>query len=117
MLVVFKSKAAADVIMYQKHAKPIFDLLNKSPVRGVISSVEIGHVIEQLEAKIVATKADSALQQETHDMLISSGDSPDDKDENESNVAEFVSFATRSYPLLQMLRAAQRNRVDVVWGI
>lgn len=117
MLITFKSKAAADVLMYQEHVKPIFDLLSKSPERGVITPAEIGHVIGQLEAKIVATKADSIVQQETRDILADSGDLPDDKDMIEGNATEFVSFATRSYPLLQMLRAAQKNNVDVVWGI
>ncbi len=117
MLITFKSKAAADVLMYQEHAKPIFSLLNKSSTQGVITSVEIGPAIAQLEAKIVATKADAMVRQETRDILVDSGALPDDKDEGEGNATECVSFATRSYPLLQMLRAAQRNNVDVVWGI
>ena len=117
MFITFKSKAAPDVLMYQEHAMTIFDLLDKNPVRGVITSAEIEDVIEQLEAKIAATKADSILQQETRDMLTNSGNFSDDKDNNEGTASEFVSFATRSYPLLQMLRAAQKSNVDVMWGI
>lgn len=117
MLVTFKSKAAADVLMYQRHAKPIFDLLNKNSVQGIITNAEIGFVIEKLEAEIAASKADSISQQETRDMLADSIDSADDEDKNEDEVSQFVGFAARSYPLLQMLRAAQKNNVDVMWGI
>ena len=38
MLVTFKSKAAAEVLMYEDHAKRILDLLNKDVKRGIITA-------------------------------------------------------------------------------
>ena len=40
MLVTFKSKAAAEILMYEAHAKPILDLLGKDIERGVITADE-----------------------------------------------------------------------------
>ena len=38
MLVKFKSKAAADVVMYEEHAKLILDLLGKDVKQGIITA-------------------------------------------------------------------------------
>ena len=56
MLVTFKSKAAADILMYAAHAKPILDLLGKDIERGVISAEETGQAIERIESEIAARK-------------------------------------------------------------
>ena len=42
MLLTFKSKGAADVLMYEAHAKPLLDLLHKDLKRGVITAAEAG---------------------------------------------------------------------------
>ncbi|MGZ3158275.1 MAG: DUF1840 family protein, partial [Burkholderiaceae bacterium] len=38
-------------------------------------------------------------------------------DDQERNAAQTVSFATRAYPFLEMLRAAQKSGADIAWGI
>ena len=50
MLITFKSKAAADVTMYQVHAKRLLDLLNKDLTRGVITAAETAHAAVPVEA-------------------------------------------------------------------
>ncbi len=56
MLVTFKSKAAAEILMYEAHAKPILDLLGKDIERGVITADETGQAIERIESEIAARK-------------------------------------------------------------
>lgn len=114
MLITFKSKAAADVIMYQEHAKRILDLLGKDPNRGVITVAEIGPAIATLEGEIAERKLHSAAEDVVHDVQAHHGEFGDD---NEHEPSETVSFATRVYPLLEMLRAAQKEQQVVAWGI
>jgi predicted metalloendopeptidase len=114
MLVTFKSKAAAEVVMYEEHAKRILDLFGKDVKRGVITAAETGDAIARLEAEIAQSKNHSASEDVRHDIEAHHGPSGDD---NEHEPRQFVSFATRSYPLLEMLRAAHKNGQVVAWGI
>lgn len=114
MLVTFKSKAAAEVIMYQEHAKRILDLLHKEVKQGVITVAEIPGAIATLEAEIAQSKMHSAAEDVRHDVEAHHGDFGND---NEHEPTQPVSFATRAYPLLEMLRSAQKNGQVVAWGI
>jgi hypothetical protein len=114
MLVTFKSKAAAEVIMYQEHAKRILDLLHKDVKQGVITAAETAGAITTLEAEIAQSKMHSAAEDVRHDVEAHHGDFGDDKEHEPSQP---VSFATRAYPLLEMLRAAQKDGHVVAWGI
>ncbi|HYD61383.1 MAG TPA: DUF1840 domain-containing protein [Noviherbaspirillum sp.] len=114
MLVTFKSKAAAEVLMYEEHAKRILDLLNKDVKRGVITSAETPKAVERLEAEIAESRLHPTSEEVRRDVLAHHGDEGDD---NEHEPVEFVSFATRAYPLLEMLRAARNEGHDVMWGV
>ena len=108
MLITFKSKAAADIIMYKTHAKRILTLLGKEIDRGVITAEETAQAIARLEAEIAESKnqdADNAVAAADHD--------GDDERQREQG----VSFATRAYPVLEMLRAAHREQQFVMWGV
>lgn len=110
MLVTFKSKAAAEVLMYETHARPILDLLGKSVERGVITAEETGDAIHRIEAEITERSQAQAAQ---HDAAGRPGDEQDD----ETARSDYVSFGTRAYPLLEMLRAAHREQAFVMWGV
>lgn len=114
MLVTFKSKAAAEVLMYEEHAKRILDLLNKDVKRGIITAEEAPNAVARLEAEIAESRLHPTSEEVRRDVLAHHGEEGDD---NEHEPVEFVSFATRAYPLLEMLRAAQQDRRDVMWGI
>jgi predicted metalloendopeptidase len=113
MLVIFKSKAAAEVIMYEEHAKRILDLLGKDTKRGVITAAEAGDAIAKVEAEIARIK--TAEEEKAREEASAEGSASDD--DKETRPKQGVSFATRSYPLLEMLRAAQRQGQPVAWGI
>ncbi len=114
MLVTFKSKAAAEVLMYEEHAKRILDLLNKDVKRGIITAEETPQAIAKLEAEIAESRLHSASEEVKRDVRAHHGE---DGDDNDHEPIEFVSFATRAYPLLEMLRAARHEGADVMWGV
>lgn len=114
MLVTFKSKAAAEVMMYEEHAKRILDLLNKDVKRGIITSEEAPKAVAELEAEIAESRLHPASEEMRRDVMAHHGEEGDD---NEHEPPEYVSFATRAYPLLEMLRAARNEGQDVMWGV
>ena len=117
MLVTFKSRASAEVLMYEEHANRILDLLHKDHKQGVITAEETAKAIQILEAEISTVKG-----QEIHatseaiqrDVVAHHGEHGDD---NEHEPPEVVSFSSRAYPLLEMLRAANKENRDVLWGV
>lgn len=114
MLVTFKSKAAAEVLMYEEHARRILDLFDKDVKRGIITAAEAPSAIKRLEAEIAESRLHPASEEVERDVRAHHNEQGDD---NEHEPPEYVSFATRAYPLLAMLRAAQQEGRDVVWGV
>lgn len=109
MLIVFQSKAAADVLMFSAHALTIMQVIGRSytdslPERGVITH-------EQLPAAIAAIE--QAISDDKHN-----DDAEHDHNEDDIKmhpIAEPVSFRQRVWPLLSMLRASHEQDVDVMW--
>jgi hypothetical protein len=114
MLVHFKSKAAAEVMMYEEHAKRILDMLHKDVKRGIITSGEMAHAVTRLEAEIAESRMHPHSEDVQRDVMAHHGEQGDD---NDHEPIEFVSFATRAYPLLEMMRAAQQGQNDIMWGV
>jgi hypothetical protein len=114
MLVTFKSKAASDVMMYEDHAKRILDLLHKDVKRGIVTAAEMPAAIQRVEEEIAESKMHPVSEEMQRDVVAHHGE---DGDDNEHEPAEYVTFATRAYPLLEMMRAAQRGKNDVMWGV
>jgi polyhydroxyalkanoate synthesis regulator phasin len=114
MLITFTSKAAAEVTMYKEHAKRILDLLGKEVERGVITAAEAPRAVEVLEREIAETRMHHASDDVKRDVDAHHSEVRDDP---EHEGMEVVSFATRAYPLLEMLRAASRGGNDVLWGV
>lgn len=111
MLIVFQSKAAADVLMFSAHALTIMQVIGRPytdalPERGVITH-------EQLPAAIAAIE--KAI---SEDKIKDEGDVDQEHDEDDVKVhpiAEPVSFRQRVRPLLSMLRASRDQNVGVMW--
>jgi Domain of unknown function (DUF1840) len=114
MLITFKSRASAEVMMYREHAKRLLDLMHKDVQRGVITAAETAKAIATLELEIAEHKAHSASAEMHHDIVAHHGE---DGDDNDHEPVQVVGFATRAYPLLEMLRAAQKDGYDVMWGV
>ncbi|MEO7495091.1 MAG: DUF1840 domain-containing protein [Massilia sp.] len=114
MLITFTSKAAAEVVMYKEHAKRILDLLGKDAARGVITAAEAPKAVEILEKEIAETRMHQASDDMQRDVNAHHSATGDDSDHEGMEV---VSFATRAFPLLEMLRAAKAGGNDVLWGV
>ena len=114
MLITFKSKAASDVVMYKDHAKRILDLFHKDATRGIITAAETADAVAILEQEIADNRAHSASEEVRQDIIAHHGEQGDD---HEHEPAQYVSFSTRAYPLLEMLRAAKATGKDVMWGV
>ena len=114
MLITFTSKAAAEVLMYKEHAKRILDLLHKDLKRGVITAAEAAQAVEILEKEIAESRLHPASDDVQRDINAHHGE---DRDDTDHEGVEVVSFSSRAYPLLEMLRAAKAGGHDVLWGV
>jgi septal ring factor EnvC (AmiA/AmiB activator) len=112
MLMTFKSRAAAEILMYKEHARRILDMLGKDVDQGVITVEELPAAIARLEKEIAESRAEARAQEAEEEAAREKN--PDDQDEAP---VRNVSFATRAYPLLEMLRAAEKEQLPVVWGV
>ena len=114
MLISFTSKAAAEVIMYKEHAKRILDLLGKDVNRGVITAAEAPDAVAILEREMAESRAHPVTDDVQRDVNAHHSEVGDDSDHEGMEV---VSFSTRAFPLLEMLRAAKAGGNDVLWGV
>lgn len=114
MLITFKSKAAAEVIMYKEHARRILEMLNKDVDRGVITSEETAGAIRVIEAAVAESRVHPISEEVLRDVGAHHNESGDD---NEHEQPEPVSFSARAYPLLAMLHAAHKMQREVMWGV
>ena len=114
MLITFTCKAAAEVTMYKEHAKRILDLLGKDVNRGVITAAEAPKAVDVLEKEIAETRKHAASDDIKRDVHAHHDELRDDI---EHEGIEVVSFATRAYPLLEMMRAARDGEHDILWGV
>src|SRR4051812_16919462 len=110
MLITFKSKMSPEVTMLGEHARRILELLHKDAARGVITAAEAPAAISALELEIAESRV-HPISEEVQRDLQGHGD------ESEHEGLESVSFATRAFPFLEMLRAAYKGGNDVLWGV
>lgn len=99
--------------MYSEHAKRVLDLLHKDPERGVITAEEAPRAVQLIEGEVEESRKHQASEQVARDVEAHHGENED----NEHEPIEVVSFPTRIYPLLEMLRSARDNKTDILWGV
>lgn len=109
-LIVFRSKAAGEIFMFAETARRIFAIVGKDEApRGVISVEQIPDALARLATAIEEEKAQL---QEARQAAAEA----DRRGEAES-AAQAITLAQRAYPLIDMLQAALKKRVDVTWGV
>lgn len=105
-LVVFRSKAAGEIYYLPENAHRIFDILGKQAApRGVITAEQVPDAIARLMAAVEEEKA--RLKEAA----------PPEEGERADEARRAVTLEQRVFPLLDMLRAAQKKNVDVTWGV
>ena len=111
-LVVFRSKAAGEIFMFAETARRIFAIIGKEEApRGVISAEQIEEALAQLTAAVEEEKAQIEQAREEAEQAQRRGESA------AGEGARPITLAQRAFPLIEMLRAAQKKRVDVTWGV
>lgn len=107
-LVIFRSKAAADITMFAENARRIFEIIGRpESTRGVITADQVPDALQRLT---------TAVDEEKRQHREASADAGNDEPEGKVTQARGVTFSQRAFPLIEMLRAAQRKSADVTWG-
>ena len=97
MLITFKSKAHADVVMFGDAARELIRLMGKTDtLPSAVGPEDIPRALSRLQAGLAEKK-----QPEPHD---------DDEEEDDK-----VQLHTRALPLIEMLNAALDADVPVMW--
>ncbi len=111
-LVVFRSKAAGEIFMFAETARRILAIIGKQDTpRGVISAEQVGDALSRLAAAVEEEKAQVKQAREEAEQAQRRGEPGAEEG------ARAITLAQRAHPLLEMLRAAQKKRVDVTWGV
>lgn len=101
MLYTFRSKAAADVIMFTENAVELLKIAGKEAgAEGIFTPEQIPPALERLRAAIASAAPAAA----------------DNDGEEETAARHKVSLRSRAWPLMEMLERAQKKNVPVVWG-
>ena len=109
-LVVFRSKAAGEIFMFAETARRIFEIIGKADApRGVITADQVPEALARLQAAVDEEKAQLKAAAEQAEGADRRGD--------DAAAAPAITLGQRAYPLLEMLRAAQKKKVDVTWGV
>ena len=101
--------------MYKEHAHRILGLLNKDLERGIILHADAAQAIATLESAVANSRAHPVSDHVTHDINIHP--QPNATGDHDHAQVDQVSFASRVFPLLEMLKAAHKDGFDVVWGV
>jgi len=109
-LVVFRSKAAGEIFMFAETARRIFDIIGRQEApRGVITAEQVPDSLQKLVGAVDEEKAQLKAAQDEAARA-------DKQGEGEERQRP-VTLAQRAFPLIEMLRAAQKMKVDVTWGV
>ena len=114
MLITFKSKAGADVLMFGEPAQQLLTLLDKdcNAAQGIFT-------VEQLPAAIA--RLESAIEAESAQKNAKSVDEREAEEEAEveagrTGMAALVNIAQRAWPLLDLMRCARAAGTPVIWN-
>jgi Domain of unknown function (DUF1840). len=109
MLIVFKSKAAGDVMMFGDVAYTLMEIMGKSPEpKGIVTVEQMPDAIARLKAAVAQDKAEKPIVD--HDERIF-------EKTPEGGKREYVSLARRAVPLIELLEFSLKEGEPVVWGV
>ena len=107
MLYKFKSKATGDLIMLEPNGRRVLEVIGKDTgPKGIIQPAEMSGAISRLEAAIAQEESD---QKAAIDEAKAKGEVPPKFDS--------VSLRQRALPFIDMLKRAEKEQADVVWGV
>ena len=106
MLYKFKSKAAGDVIMMSPNGDQVLRIIGKEPSpKGIIEVADMPAAVQAIEAAIAA---DEAQARQADEEARANGEAPPPRG---------ITLRQRVWPLVEMMKHAQREDHDIVWGV
>lgn len=109
-LVVFRSRAAGEIFMFAETARRIFEIIGRPEApRGVITAEQVPEALQKLVDAVEEEKA----------QLKAARDEAEREDRQGDGTArpQPITLGQRAFPLVEMLKEAQKKKVDVTWGI
>jgi hypothetical protein len=105
MLYIFKSRAAADLIMLEPNGRRLLEIIGKEPgAKGIITPGEMDAAVKALQAAVLDEQQDPLAAQ------------PQDGGDPASQ-AERVTLRQRVLPMIEMLRRCEKANREIVWGV
>jgi hypothetical protein len=105
MLYEFKSKAAGSVVMTGPVAERLLAIVGKAPEpKGIFTVEQLAPAIGALQSAIEREKSEGAPPE-------------GEADDGRGDPAATVTLAQRAWPLMELLRAAERAEQVVTWGV
>jgi hypothetical protein len=99
---VFRSRADADLIMMGPAGDQLLRIMGREPAaRGIIEAAALPAAIQAIEAAVAAERREHAKDDES------------EEDRKEPRVG----LAQRAWPMLEMMKRAQAEKADIVWGV
>ncbi|MBX3684520.1 MAG: DUF1840 domain-containing protein [Rhodocyclaceae bacterium] len=107
MLIIFKSPASGDVIMFEKNGKEMLEIIGKdrNDAKGIVTVEQLPAAIGKLKAAVQEDKARQAEQD---------GANPD---VDPRTGVQLISLAQRAVPLIELMEYSLRDKVPVTWGV
>jgi hypothetical protein len=111
MLVIFKSPASGDVIMFGEVGKKMLEIMgkDKNDAKGIITLTQLPDAIARLRAAVDADKQAHQAQLNQEDLA--------EEDIALSTKLPAVSLTQRAIPLLELLNYSLKEEVPVTWGV
>jgi hypothetical protein len=110
MIVIFKSQATADVIMFGDVAKRMMEIMGKEVAeKGIITVEQLPEAITRMKAAIAEDKR--------HRAGLTDEDMPQHETGEGGVKRPFVNLVQRAVPLLEMLEWSLKENKPVVWGV
>jgi hypothetical protein len=109
-MIIFRSQAAGDVMMFDDVAKRMMAVMGKEEsARGVVTVEQLPDAIARLKAAIARDKALHAGEQEE--------DRPETEPIPGGGKRAYVGFAQRAVPLVELLEYSLKDEKPVTWGV
>ena len=117
MIYKFKSKATGDLIMLGPHGDQVLRLIGREPAaQGIIEPAAMAAELSALQ-DAVAAESDQAAAAAGDATDTKPGSTPGTNPDSPPDPARAVALRQRVWPMVEMLRRAQRAGAAVVWGV
>jgi hypothetical protein len=96
--------------MFAETARRLFEIIGRQEApRGVITAEQVPEALQRLVAAVEEEKAQLKAAQDQADLA--------DKQGDVGAQPRAITLGQRAFPLIEMLREAQKKKVDVTWGV